>query len=215
MQHHFDIEIAKKYGVNVAIFLNNLVFWIQKNAANNKHFHDGRCWTYNSVKAYEILFPYWTKRQIETIINNCVKNNLILKGNYNKAQYDRTCWYALTDLAEKLLNITISQKCEMENSEMQNGFSQNVEPIPDNKPDNKPDREREENNERFTLSDFSTDYLPDKHDDEMGKEHNLDLLIVFEKFMHNLRSKKKKTFTRSDWKLWLTREIGHKRRVKI
>ena len=37
MQHYFDINIAMKYGIQPAIILNNLYFWIEKNRANEKH----------------------------------------------------------------------------------------------------------------------------------------------------------------------------------
>ena len=55
--HSFDTEDAAKYGVVAATILRNLQFWIEKNAANDSHFHDGRYWTYNSVTAFEALFP--------------------------------------------------------------------------------------------------------------------------------------------------------------
>ena len=52
MNHSFDIEIAKKYSVDEAIFLNHIAFWIQKNIANKKHFHEGQYWTYSSYPAF-------------------------------------------------------------------------------------------------------------------------------------------------------------------
>ena len=139
MQHHFDISIASKYGVNVAIFLNNMSFWIHRNIANNKHFHDENYWTYNSVEAYRLLFPYWTTSQVRTTINNCIKYGLIVEGNYNEKQYDRTKWYCLSIEGQKLCGITICQNSQMDLSKSTNGFAKNHEPIPDRKPDNKTD----------------------------------------------------------------------------
>ena len=52
MDYSFDIEVAQQYGVNEAIMIKNLQFWIMKNKANGKHFHDGHTWTYNSVAAF-------------------------------------------------------------------------------------------------------------------------------------------------------------------
>jgi len=95
MNHSFDIEIAAKYGVNEAIFIENMRFWIAKNKANGRHFHDGCYWTYNSMKAYAELFPYWTANQVRRIIENLVSHGVILVGNYNSNPYDRTQWYAL------------------------------------------------------------------------------------------------------------------------
>ena len=134
MQHSYDVEIAVKYGINQAIILNNLFFWIQKNEANGKHFYDGHYWTYNSKKAFSELLPYMTERQIDYALTKLTKDGLILKGNYNKLPYDRTLWYALTDKAKKLLKVpvkSISQNCKMYQTNLQNGNNENVRPIPD------------------------------------------------------------------------------------
>lgn len=93
----FNASAAKKFGVFEAILLYNLIFWIAKNEANGKHFHDGRYWTYNSVAAFEKLFPFWTRKQIRGVLDSLEKQGVIMKGNYNEQKYDRTCWYAFTD----------------------------------------------------------------------------------------------------------------------
>ena len=60
MIHSFDTEVAKQYDVYTAIFLQFFAYWDAINQGNEKHFHDGRYWTYNSIRAYEKLFPYLT-----------------------------------------------------------------------------------------------------------------------------------------------------------
>jgi hypothetical protein len=95
MNHSFDVDIAVKHGVNEAIFIENLRFWVAKNQANKKHFYDGRYWTYNSMKAYAELFPYWTAHQVRRIIENLIDQGVIITGNYNQNTYDRTQWYTL------------------------------------------------------------------------------------------------------------------------
>src|SRR4051812_21806517 len=89
MDYNFNYDFAVKYGVNEAIFCQNLYFWIRKNRANKKHFYDGHYWTYNSVSAFAELFEFWTEKQMRTVISNCEKKGLIIKGNYNKKGYDR------------------------------------------------------------------------------------------------------------------------------
>lgn len=97
MEHLFDIEIAKKYGVNAAIILRHLQFWIIKNKAHKKHFHDGRTWTYYSVKALTKIFPYLTQKQVRSSLNLLTQKGIILKGNYNQKKNDKTSWYAFLD----------------------------------------------------------------------------------------------------------------------
>lgn len=99
MINSFNTNIACTYSINSAIFVQHLAQWVFVNLANRRHIHQGRCWSYNTLDAFQHIFPYWTYKQIRTVINNAIKDGLIIKGNFNKTNYDRTCWYALTDKA--------------------------------------------------------------------------------------------------------------------
>lgn len=134
MTHIFDTDIAKEYGVDIAIVVNNIAFWLQKNKANNKHIYEGKVWTYNSTKAFCELFPYWTENQIRRILDKMQDLEIIQSGNYNKVSYDRTKWYTFTDaFVEK--HKSICEFCQMESADLPNGIGENHEPIPDIKPD--------------------------------------------------------------------------------
>lgn len=113
--YSFNLKIAILYGVDEAIFIHSLEYWISKNRANGRHFHDGRWWSYNSVKALEALFPFWSKRQLERIINSCKNKCLVHVGDYNTDRRMRTCWYALDDV---ILDIYGEYDCISPNSEM-------------------------------------------------------------------------------------------------
>jgi len=140
-EHHFNVEVATEYGVNAAILLNHLAFWIAKNEANGTNFYDGMYWTYNSRKAMTVLFPYLGEKQVRNAIDKLVENGLVVTGNYNQKQYDRTIWYALTPKGK---SICLNGKCnvpkgQMEDAERANAMCQKGKPIPDNKPYNIPD----------------------------------------------------------------------------
>lgn len=146
MHYSFDTTIAKDFDVDTAIFLENLKFWTFINLSNNQNLHDGHCWMYNTLSALVDQFPFWNKRSLERVINNCVESGLIIKGNYNKKGYDRTTWYALTAQSyqyfpelcdEKYLRAlfdTISRNGEMHFTEWGNAFHGSVTPIPDTLP---------------------------------------------------------------------------------
>ena len=102
MNHSFDVAMAERYGVNEAIFIENLRFWILKNKANKRHFYDGRYWTYNSAKAFAELFPYWSRQQVERIIHKLKSAGVLLIGHYSQNAYDRTNFYALSDEMDSL-----------------------------------------------------------------------------------------------------------------
>jgi hypothetical protein len=143
MDFSFNIEFAKRYGVDEAIMVKSFQFWIRLNKANKVNYHDKRYWTYNTNEALTEYYPFWSKKQVRRIIESLVDKEVLLKGNYNKIAYDRTIWYAFVNevlyLSDNfhLEDIPFDQKVntilpngQMENTKRSNGFSQKGEPIP-------------------------------------------------------------------------------------
>ena len=133
-EHSFDIEIAKEYGVNCAILLKYIYYWIEKNRANDKHFHDGCYWTYNSIRAFEELFPYMSKNTINRCLKTLVDKGLLIEGNFNSSSYDRTKWYTVTEFAKSIL-----EKCKFDLPKVRNDIypksETNTNYIPIKEPD--------------------------------------------------------------------------------
>lgn len=129
MEHHFNVEIACKVGVQAAVLLNHIAFWVAHNMANGTNFYEGRYWTFNSKKAFAELFPYMTERQVQYALDKLKAEEYILTGNFNKLNLDKTLWYTLTDKA-------IEQNCLIEQTKLSNRLNKIVEPIPDNKTTN-------------------------------------------------------------------------------
>lgn len=143
MEHSFNTGLAKIVGVEGAVILKHLFYWVQKNYGNNKHFYDGSYWTYNSVRGFSIIFDYLSTKQINRILNNLIKDGYVKTGNYNSNKMDRTMWYAFTkkgiELMEKnglKLDETadlpksenaIEQNKQMDLPKSENGFSQKGE----------------------------------------------------------------------------------------
>ena len=109
MIHFFSDEVALEVGINGAIMLNHLHYWVKKNADNEMNYHDGYFWTYNSIAAYKKQFPFWSEKTIYRILRELEVNGYVKTGNYNQSAYDRTKWYALTKKSLKLLRSTIVQ----------------------------------------------------------------------------------------------------------
>lgn len=97
LSHSFDIGYAKAYGINEAIMIQTLKFFITTNANRGHNFHDGRYWTYDRLKDFIKHFPYWSLQTIRTTLNSLVKQQVIIKGEFNKSWSDRTQWYAFKD----------------------------------------------------------------------------------------------------------------------
>jgi hypothetical protein len=114
MEHHFNIEDAKKYGITEAVILHNIRFWVAKNKANQTHFYEEQYWTYNSIAAFTELFPYLTVDQIRRALESLEKAGAIKTGNFNQSPYDRTKWYSVIpqiDLAEEETPFGKNPKC--------------------------------------------------------------------------------------------------------
>lgn len=94
--YQFNPEYAEKYWLDEAIFLQFLIFWIQKNQANEKHFYDGKHWTYNSQEALVQIFPFWNIFKIRKIISSLKSQWIIETWNFNKNPYDKTLWYSIS-----------------------------------------------------------------------------------------------------------------------
>ena len=105
--NYFCVEAAVKYGVCEAVVLQSLAFWLQKNYQERRNYHDGSVWTFNSLEAMLKYFPYFTYNQLRRIINKLNEAGLIKICNYNKMAYDKTRWFSLTKLGEKLLGICV------------------------------------------------------------------------------------------------------------
>lgn len=131
MNYTFNAEIARKFGVNEAIFIQHLYWWQEKNKADNRNFYTTEInrpngektqvsgyWTYNSMKSFTEVFPFWTHRQIQTIIESCRAKEIIYTTQLNRKKYDKTLWYLLSEPVAEMLN----------------AISENVKPIPVNKP---------------------------------------------------------------------------------
>lgn len=178
MEHQFNVQLAQKYGIEEAILIHNLFFWINKNAANEKHFHDGHYWTYNSQKAFSELFPYMSEDKIQRTLKKLCQSGIIIKGNYNDAKFDKTCWYAFTDNF-----YTVLQNAGFDTAILRNGLREIAEPIPYSKhTDNKKEKEiakaikKKSFDVRAELSYVSEDFLSLWNEwldykDEIGKQY--------------------------------------------
>lgn len=127
MLHHFCVEAAEQYGVNCALLLHHIDYWVEYNRKAKKHYHDGLYWTYGSVKKFSEYFPYLTEKQVRTALSMLEKEGVIKTGNYNKVAFDRTKWYTITKTGNSILH-----KGQMEVTNKENVTDCEVKAIPDN-----------------------------------------------------------------------------------
>lgn len=85
-------SLAMEIGLNESMVLLQLEFLI----SISDHVHEGRVWTYQSLmELRETYFPFWGKSTLGRTVQSLIEKELLLVGNFNKAGFDRTQWYAL------------------------------------------------------------------------------------------------------------------------
>lgn len=100
-------EIAKKTGLNEAIVLQQIHYWIKHFREQNRldHFYNDEWWVYNTYEEWNMQFPFWGIATVKRIFLKLEKYKLIVSANYNKRPYDQTKWYTINyDNLESLMN---------------------------------------------------------------------------------------------------------------
>ncbi|GAB1794889.1 hypothetical protein [Priestia megaterium] len=83
--------LAVKVGVNGALFLQQLHYWLEKSV----NVQDGYTWVYNTNQQWLQQFPFWSLSTIQRIISKFEKEGLIIKGKYNRSKFNNTVWYRI------------------------------------------------------------------------------------------------------------------------
>lgn len=102
-KYYFSALVAKDVGVEEAVMLSNLYFWVEKNKNDARNLRDGKYWTFNSVSGFTEQFEFWSSSQIRRILKNLKAKGYIETGRYNRLGYDKTTWYTVTEKTVELI----------------------------------------------------------------------------------------------------------------
>ena len=86
-------ELAVAIGLNNAIALQQVHYWVKINQRADKNFREGFYWTYNTYQAWREYFPFWSISTIKRIFMELESDGLIVTANFNRLPIDRTKWY--------------------------------------------------------------------------------------------------------------------------
>ena len=113
--HSYNVSVAMDVGINAAVIFYNICFWVEENMANERNLINGKYWTYNTVKAFQKIFPEMTRHQIPYPLKKLEHNGYIEPPHLNHDPYDRTKYYTVCNIQK-----WISEISEMENENFQN-----------------------------------------------------------------------------------------------
>lgn len=136
-KHAFSVEAASIVGINAAILLEHISFWVHQNAAAGRNIRDGAAWTYGSVREIAERFPYMTEKQVRGALDRLQAEGLVKVGNFNRVKYDRTRWFSLTHEGRRIAAAG-AMMCEDEQTDLPvkaEGTNTQGVPIPSTKTD--------------------------------------------------------------------------------
>lgn len=103
--HSFSVDVAKEFGVPVALMLNHFSFWYLKNKSDRVHYFKGDHWVRMKAATLQEYYPYYSFRQLRHLIDKMIDLKLLKQDEFNTKRNDRTKWYCLTKKSKNILNI--------------------------------------------------------------------------------------------------------------
>ena len=123
MVHSFCTEFAIRYGIEGSIIIEQLYWWLHKNACEQDMIKDGRVWCYFSARGLSKYIPYMNSQKLRRELKKLEELEVVMVGNYNKSPINQTLWYSFTDkfLSELIdANYDVSDFSKMKNAIFKN-----------------------------------------------------------------------------------------------
>lgn len=117
-------SLAVEVGLNEAIILQQIHYWLKINRRDKKNYVNEKYWTYNTYEDWKKQFPFWSVSTIKRSIYNLEKIGVVISTNeFNKLSIDKTKWYTID--YEKLEKLGTESTYQNDTSTCQNATSQN------------------------------------------------------------------------------------------
>lgn len=178
MNHSFNTSLAGEYGIEGAILIECLYWWIKKNECEGDMINDERVWCRSSAKGFNKYIPYMSAGKIRRELVQLEEQGVIIVGNFNQSPINQTLWYSFTD--DFFIKLDKYGYDVSHFAKMKNGFSKNEKTIDNNILDNNIYKEKNKNKflskkEEELAVPLETDYDQREHNFEeyMRQEYPL------------------------------------------
>lgn len=121
--------LAREIGLNEALVLQQINYWIEINKRSGNNYFEGRYWTYNSIRAWhENDFDYMSIDTVKRTFSKLEKMGYLIVGNFNKDPRDKTKWYSINDKKLEELYYEMREKKLNQEREIREEATHNVMP---------------------------------------------------------------------------------------
>lgn len=179
-----------------AIILQQIHYWLQR--SNN--IVDGHRWVFNTAKGWQKQFPWITAKTVQRYLKDLCDRGLLITGNYNKANFDRTKWYRIDyDALDKLGNsIGTDSTNGKEPTVPMEGDSQ-YQPIPIDYPETTHKNTNKVKSKNLTAKDYQQEF--EKLWEQYPKYRKQGKQRACSSYTHWRKSKKDNTFEKAQEQL--------------
>ena len=114
----FDPELAAVLGLNEAIVLQQVHYWLCINRDKKRAFKDGFHWVFASYPEWNKQFPFWSESTIKKTFQRLEAKGILVSANYNSVKYDRTKWYRISyeTLSELVPSVSFTPMVQTDNN---------------------------------------------------------------------------------------------------
>lgn len=98
--------LAARIGLNEAIFLQQLHYWLQRSTTEAM----GCKWVYNTASQWQEQFPFWSTSTIDRIVKSLKDQRLITTVQLRKKEYDHTNYFTICYSSDLLIDVIDSVK---------------------------------------------------------------------------------------------------------
>lgn len=88
-------ELAGLIGINEAIVLQQVHYWLEINSKADKNFKNGKFWTYNTQEKWLEQFPWLTLSTLKRTLKRLESLDLVASRKFNAGKWDHTKWYTI------------------------------------------------------------------------------------------------------------------------
>ena len=106
----FQPKLAKFLGLNEAIILNQIHYWLEK----KKHIIEGRPWVYNTYEDWQEQICFLCVSTIKKGIKKLEGMGIVIASSFNRSKMDKTKWYTIDYEVLQKLYETESDQCKEE-----------------------------------------------------------------------------------------------------
>lgn len=88
-------SLACKIGLNQAIVLQQVHYWLKTNEQSNRNQRDGAWWTYATHTEWLRQFPFWSEKTLRRTLSSLMDSGLLIARHLMDDPRDRTLWYTI------------------------------------------------------------------------------------------------------------------------